>query len=131
MQSAAFLKKMVRSHHMLFQDSVLSVPKKPLPDRMMYVFVGILRCPISKKWSPLSLLKCHNSKHRRSYFPNLLIGRPNLHLSRYLPLIHISDPTRLRRTSYAVFCLKKKKPHLSTHTQPTLLHHLHPLQSTY
>ena len=32
-----------------------------------------------------------------------------------LSLIHISEPTRLRRTSYAVFCLKKTKfstPHL-------------------
>src|SRR5660397_266974 len=26
-----------------------------------------------------------------------------------LSLIHISEPTRLRRMSYAVFCLKKKK----------------------
>ena len=25
-----------------------------------------------------------------------------------LSLIHISEPTRLRRNSYAVFCLKKK-----------------------
>ncbi len=25
-----------------------------------------------------------------------------------MPLIHISEPTRLRRKSYAVFCLKKK-----------------------
>ena len=25
-----------------------------------------------------------------------------------LSLIHISEPTRLRRISYAVFCLKKK-----------------------
>src|SRR5660397_295531 len=28
---------------------------------------------------------------------------------RILSLIHISEPTRLRRISYAVFCLKKKK----------------------
>ena len=28
-----------------------------------------------------------------------------------LSLIHISEPTRLRRISYAVFCLKKKKEH--------------------
>ena len=28
---------------------------------------------------------------------------------RTLSLIHISEPTRLRRISYAVFCLKKKK----------------------
>src|SRR5660398_178369 len=27
----------------------------------------------------------------------------------WLSLIHISEPTRLRRISYAVFCLKKKK----------------------
>ena len=29
--------------------------------------------------------------------------------SQDLSLIHISEPTRLRRISYAVFCLKKKK----------------------
>ena len=29
----------------------------------------------------------------------------------WLSLIHISEPTRLRRISYAVFCLKKKKNH--------------------
>src|SRR5660398_77500 len=29
--------------------------------------------------------------------------------SQHLSLIHISEPTRLRRISYAVFCLKKKK----------------------
>ena len=29
-----------------------------------------------------------------------------------LSLIHISEPTRLRRTSYSVFCLKKKTPPL-------------------
>ena len=28
--------------------------------------------------------------------------------------IHISEPTRLRRISYAVFCLKKKKKILHT-----------------
>src|SRR5660398_197085 len=28
--------------------------------------------------------------------------------ARLLSLIHISEPTRLRRISYAVFCLKKK-----------------------
>src|SRR5660397_266294 len=30
-------------------------------------------------------------------------------VGRRLSLIHISEPTRLRRISYAVFCLKKKK----------------------
>jgi len=32
-----------------------------------------------------------------------------------LSLIHISEPTRLRRISYAVFCLKKKKKKLKIH----------------
>ena len=32
-----------------------------------------------------------------------------MHDDLYLSLIHISEPTRLRRISYAVFCLKKKK----------------------
>ena len=36
----------------------------------------------------------------------------------HLSLIHISEPTRLRRISYAVFCLKKKKkPKQKTHKQ--------------
>src|SRR5660397_263532 len=33
-----------------------------------------------------------------------------------LSLIHISEPTRLRRISYAVFCLKKKKQKKQTIT---------------
>src|SRR5660398_319190 len=32
-----------------------------------------------------------------------------LHIEHPLSLIHISEPTRLRRISYAVICLKKKK----------------------
>ena len=32
-----------------------------------------------------------------------------------LSLIHISEPTRLRRISYAVFCLKKKKQKTNQH----------------
>src|SRR5665809_16284 len=33
----------------------------------------------------------------------------------YLSLIHISEPTRLRRISYAVFCLTKKKKQKNRH----------------
>ena len=42
---------------------------------------------------------------------SVLIGRlaPTQLGVYYLSLIHISEPTRLRRISYAVFCLKKKK----------------------
>src|SRR5660398_330819 len=39
------------------------------------------------------------------HFPDGIAHRSVLGLS----LIHISEPTRLRRISYAVFCLKKKK----------------------
>ena len=35
--------------------------------------------------------------------------RSKMVISEDLSLIHISEPTRLRRISYAVFCLKKKK----------------------
>src|SRR5660398_288292 len=37
----------------------------------------------------------------------------------YLSLIHISEPTRLRRISYAVFCLKKKKKNKNKQTNKT------------
>src|SRR5660397_279760 len=36
-----------------------------------------------------------------------------------LSLIHISEPTRLRRISYAVFCLKKKKQNRKEKKQKT------------
>ena len=35
-----------------------------------------------------------------------------------LSLIHISEPTRLRRIPYAVFCLKKKKKKKTTQHKP-------------
>jgi len=40
---------------------------------------------------------------------DICIGVPALIGANGLSLIHISEPTRLRRISYAVFCLKKKK----------------------
>src|SRR5660398_298690 len=45
-------------------------------------------------------------------FACLALGKANTGYLRHgidLSLIHISEPTRLRRISYAVFCLKKKK----------------------
>ena len=39
-----------------------------------------------------------------------------------LSLIHISEPTRLLSISYAVFCLKKKKPSFN----PSISHHPYP-----
>src|SRR5665809_168989 len=35
-----------------------------------------------------------------------LVGGCDIMMEMYLSLIHISEPTRLRRISYAVFCLK-------------------------
>ncbi len=37
-----------------------------------------------------------------------VICNRNVYPSQYLSLIHISEPTRPRLISYAVFCLKKK-----------------------
>src|SRR5660398_210253 len=39
----------------------------------------------------------------------MIYGNDSVRQHPRLSLIHISEPTRLRRISYAVFCLKKKK----------------------
>src|SRR5660397_279394 len=43
-------------------------------------------------------------------------GAGEVHGAHLLSLIHISEPTRLRRISYAVFCLKQKNHRLKTDT---------------
>ena len=45
----------------------------------------------------------------REFFPKNAVEYFISYYDYYLSLIHISEPTRLRRISYAVFCLKKKK----------------------
>ena len=45
----------------------------------------------------------------RTNFENLIPKTIHFTAVLSLSLIHISEPTRLRRISYAVFCLKKKK----------------------
>ena len=45
-----------------------------------------------------------------------------LDLAKDLSLIHISEPTRLRRISYAVFCLKKKKKENTRESFPSYYH---------
>src|SRR5665809_118966 len=55
-----------------------------------------------------------NSAARRRATVGAAAGVP----SSFLSLIHISEPTRLRRISYAVFCLKKKRrPQRSTQSR--------------
>src|SRR5660397_265345 len=44
---------------------------------------------------------------------------PSCRRQPHLSLIHISEPTRLRRISYAVFCLKKKKKKNKKKTKKT------------
>src|SRR5660397_289667 len=44
-----------------------------------------------------------------TFYYNLRKDESTIDLALNLSLIHISEPTRLRRISYAVFCLKKKK----------------------
>ena len=49
-----------------------------------------------------TLLNGQFMKDFETYTTDQFVGRD-------MPLIHISEPTRLLSTSYAVFCLKKKK----------------------
>jgi len=51
----------------------------------------------------------HRVDDLRAAFERLHAAPENVVLQ--LSLIHISEPTRLRRISYAVFCLKKKNTH--------------------
>jgi len=44
-----------------------------------------------------------------AFFAEPIMGAGGVIVPPSLSLIHISEPTRLRRISYAVFCLKKKK----------------------
>ena len=55
--------------------------------------------------------------YQRDFYDERYIGA-DINLS----LIHISEPTRLRRISYAVFCLKKKK---TTYDQSSERHYTH------
>ena len=54
-----------------------------------------------------SMLSAANRPEQgNAYPPYNIIARSE---DEYLSLIHISEPTRRRGISYAVFCLKKKK----------------------
>src|SRR5660397_278539 len=67
------------------------------------------------------LVSMHAVVHTGASIPAILFGVPGTSptaatildghpmAEQGLSLIHISEPTRLRRISYAVFCLKKKK----------------------
>src|SRR5660397_194867 len=62
-----------------------------------------LRLDVERHVSPSHITPIWAPRH--GPHPGGAIMAPALRLS----LIHISEPTRLRRISYAVFCLKKKK----------------------
>ena len=49
------------------------------------------------------------TRHLKDQLADVVDGKAFLLQGGDLSLIHISEPTRLRRISYAVFCLKKKK----------------------
>ena len=62
--------------------------------------------PLSQIAEALNLTEVYVAEnYKETNISTVEINRPGLELS----LIHISEPTRLRRISYAVFCLKKKK----------------------
>src|SRR5660397_220899 len=72
----------------------LSRSPQPLYQRPHQCF-AVRRSNIRSPLSPLLLTQVSEQVVQRSLYS--------------LSLIHISEPTRLRRISYAVFCLKKKK----------------------
>src|SRR5660398_226137 len=81
------------------------------------ILAGILRALQSRDRgrgspSPLSPPRTRSGATGWRPFPPVC-GTPDLCCgpcaAQILSLIHISEPTRLRRISYAVFCLKKKK----------------------
>src|SRR5660397_22546 len=92
---------------MPFFPNAACVPTAPL------IFPTVAR---GVNWSSLSICRSISEAHiakRRPY----VVGTPIWPCVRPahtvflwdLSLIHISEPTRLRRNSYAVLCLKKKK----------------------
>ena len=60
--------------------------------------VGEVAKIVARKYGEQSLKKEDNIDNLADELSDVLLS-----------LIHISEPTRLRRISYAVFCLKKKK----------------------
>src|SRR5665809_156681 len=61
-------------------------------------------------FSGFSALAVYINRHRnRELMPVVVAVLMVIAIFFLLSLIHISEPTRLRRISYAVFCLKKKK----------------------
>src|SRR5660398_295455 len=54
-------------------------------------------------------LLCAIGRYGRSFAKSATGHTEQIRVILSLSLIHISEPTRLRRISYAVFCLKKKK----------------------
>ena len=90
-------------------------------DHQDYLGLPVIACSIARFIN----LKAVVNKHQKLYIklPNINSERiievsenfENLKKGDHfaaalrLSLIHISEPTRLRRISYAVFCLKKKK----------------------
>src|SRR5450756_2861838 len=61
----------------------------------------------AKKHVTKSILRVQRGR-TRIVDKNEVCSRPFLQTTHCLSLIHISEPTRLGMTSYAVFCLKKK-----------------------
>src|SRR5660398_299200 len=71
----------------------------------------VLYSPLAPQRDDRRMLKQQkHTRMRTPYYPFLYLSL-NLVCRQVgsLSLIHISEPTRLRRISYAVFCLKKKK----------------------
>src|SRR5660397_77947 len=88
------------AHHLLFLVSICEFPAllHAIRQGHRWTFRDHLGDPV-----PLTVGDIHDPRSVTDGLPSL--DGPECSLS----LIHISEPTRLRRISYAVFCLKKKK----------------------
>ena len=80
------------------QEVRVAIPQSTFIQASLWVFLVPLLCMLLGAYVAQTLLE----------------SEPAIALS----LIHISEPTRLRRISYAVFCLKKKNN--ATHQSPLL-----------
>src|SRR5660397_96839 len=92
----------------LNSKKVLSIPVFFTQKLLWIIFFEVATKKTMPEYGSYELLMnnpCSSAQYKMNG-PFTVISRDGQYA---LSLIHISEPTRLRRISYAVFCLKKKK----------------------
>ena len=83
-----------------------------MPDlSTLSIFLGAVLLLLLSPGPNMAFVISHGAAYgwRGGVASGLGIGAADIGLTLLLSLIHISEPTRRRGISYAVFCLKKKK----------------------